>query len=91
MGCNNDYCELEPMHPVERRLDGCFFRVERDGKWVNICFSDLTEQERKDVIANKGELWIQTLAIHLAERLRSIGDELDLYMVDGEVTTDEDH
>lgn len=84
MGCTKDYCELEKEYPVQRELDGCFFRVERDGKWQNICFSDLTAQERKKVTAEKNALWLQSLAIRLAERLRSIGDELDLYMVDDE-------
>ena len=29
--------------PVSRNLDGVFYRVVRDGKYVNLCFSDLTE------------------------------------------------
>lgn len=84
MGCTNDRGELDREYPVKRELDGCFFRVERNGKWQNICFSDLTEQERKKVTAEKNALWLQSLANHLAERLRAIGDELDLYMVDDE-------
>lgn len=28
---------------MQRNLDGVYFRVERDGKWQNICFSDLTK------------------------------------------------
>ena len=27
-------------------LDGVYFRVKRNGKWDNICFSDLTEDEQ---------------------------------------------
>lgn len=33
---------------INRELDGCYFRIQRDGKWQNICFSDLTEIERDD-------------------------------------------
>ena len=56
MTCNNDYCEIERTdtkqedYPTKRNLDGCYFRVERDGKWTNLCFSDMTDTERgKDV------------------------------------------
>lgn len=27
-----------------RDMDGVYFRVERDGKWCNICFSDRTNR-----------------------------------------------
>ena len=30
------------MEKVVRNLDGFYLRVERDGKWVNRCFTDLT-------------------------------------------------
>lgn len=23
---------------INRELDGCYFRIQRDGKWQNICF-----------------------------------------------------
>ena len=40
---------------MNRNLDGVYFRVERDGKWQNICFSDLTTSEREEVLAGKDE------------------------------------
>ena len=30
---------------MDRNLDGVYFRVQRDGKWGNTCFSDLTQEE----------------------------------------------
>ena len=30
---------------TKRNLDGIYFRVQRDGKWGNTCFSDLTQEE----------------------------------------------
>lgn len=36
-----------------RNLDGCYFRVKREGKWQNICFSDLTKDERDEVTNGK--------------------------------------
>lgn len=31
---------------MNRNLDGYYFRVKRDGKWDNICWSDMTDEER---------------------------------------------
>lgn len=30
------------MYPKKRNLDGVYFRVERDGKWENVCFTSIT-------------------------------------------------
>lgn len=61
-----------------RNLDGFYFRVERNGKWQSICFSDLTEDEMREVIKNKSTDWLQNLAIGLGKVIRDIGDQLDL-------------
>lgn len=71
----HDYCEIIP---EKRDLDGAYFRVERDGKWQNICFSDLTETERNKIMGNKGVPWLMEMANHLAERLHDLGDQLDI-------------
>lgn len=84
MNCNNDYCEVERTdsaakeYPIIRNLDGCYFRVERDGKHENICFSDLTEQERGVILSGKGVPWLISLVEHLADTLRAIGDAFDI-------------
>ena len=31
---------------IKRDLDGFYLRVNRDGKWCNLCFTDLTEEEQ---------------------------------------------
>jgi len=83
MVCNGDYCEIERKdkqdYPTIRNLDGCYFRVERDGKWLNICFSDMTEQERGKVMAGKGIPWFMSLAGHLADTLHAFGDAFGIY------------
>ena len=61
-----------------RELDGFYFRVERNGKWQSICFSDLTEDEMREVIKDKSVDWLQSLAIGLGKTIRDIGDQLDL-------------
>ena len=77
MTCNNDYCEIEK-YPEKRDLDGCYFRVERNGKWENLCFSDMTETERNKVMAEKNILWLAQLCQHLANAIREIGDTFDI-------------
>ena len=68
------------MANVKRNLDGCYFRVERDGKWVNICFSDLSEQEREKLFGknDRSAEWWKSLAYHLGDCLREIGEQLDI-------------
>lgn len=41
------------MSKKQRNLDGVYFRVQRDGKWLNICYSDMTEDERNTVIYDR--------------------------------------
>jgi len=61
-----------------RNLDGIYFRVCRDDKWENICFSDLTHEEMENVMKNKDIDWLKSLCIQLGRRIRSIGDELGI-------------
>ena len=46
---------------VVRNLDVFYLRVERDGKWVNRCFTDLTLQEQQD--------WLKRLSMDGKRRL----------------------
>lgn len=41
------------MSKKQRNLDGVYFRVRRDGKWLNVCYSDMTEDERNTVIYDR--------------------------------------
>lgn len=84
MSCNDGYCEIErkdtnqETYPTKRNLDGCYFRVEREGKWMNLCFSDMTETERGKVMADKAVPWFISLCNHLANTLHAIGDAFDI-------------
>lgn len=57
-----------------RDMDGVYFRVERDGKWKNICFSDLTKEEREPLLANKSPEWLRSLCNILADFLYEAGE-----------------
>ena len=40
---------------MNRNLDGYYFRVKRDGKWDNVCRSDMTDEERDEQMTNRSE------------------------------------
>ena len=65
-------------YPKKRDLDGVYFRTLRDEKWCDICFSDLTEEERRKVMETRSIEWVKDLANILANAIRDIGDQLDL-------------
>ena len=62
-----------------RNLDGIYFRVQRDDKWQDICFSDLTEAEMYDIMDSKPEGWLKKMCVILANTLYGVGKELDLH------------
>ena len=63
---------------MNRELDGVYFRVERDGKWQSICFSDLTEEERERVCEGRSAKWFKSLADPLADCIKEIGEQFDI-------------
>ena len=64
---------------MDRGLDGCYFRVQRDGRrYESVCFSDLTVEDRTRVMEGRSGAWLRSLCHHLAERLRAVGDEFDI-------------
>ncbi len=69
----------EPNYPVARNLDTVYNRVLRHGKPVNRCFTDLTAEEQQEFLSRFGEEGAKRLCLILAEHLRAIGDQLNLY------------
>lgn len=63
---------------MNRNLDGIYFRINRDGRWQNICYSDLTKEERDKVCEGRGREWLRSVADILADRLKEIGDQFDI-------------
>lgn len=63
---------------MNRNLDGVYFRVKRNGKWDNICFSDLSETEKVDVLKNKDIDQVKSLCMILGKKIREIGDQFDI-------------
>lgn len=69
---------MNDTYPTIRDLDGLYFRIKRGDKWVEICFTDMTDAERKGVMEGRSAEWLGSLALCLADRLREIADELDI-------------
>ena len=63
---------------MNRELDGVYFRIERNGKWQSICFSDLTEEEKEKVCIGRSKEWFKSLAYHLADCIKEIGEQFDI-------------
>lgn len=54
-------------YPVKRDLDGIYFRVCRDGKWQNVCMTDLSKEEFEDITADREFEWLESACGHLAD------------------------
>lgn len=64
---------------MNRHLDGIYFRVKRGENWENVCFSDLTPEEREDLKSKDRSLeWWKNVACVLADALKRIGDEFGI-------------
>ena len=63
---------------MNRNLDGIYFRIKRNEKYESICFSDLTETERDEICKDRPAEWYKSVAYHLADRIKAIGDTFDI-------------
>ena len=48
---------------MNRELDGCYFRIVRDGVGRSVCFTDLTKEERTALLAEKDEQSYEIYAV----------------------------
>ena len=69
---------FEGNYPVVRDLDGVYFRVPRDGRMVPLCWTDLTDGEREELGKGRPLSWWKSMAMHLGDQLRNVGDMLDV-------------
>ncbi len=67
---------------LKRNLDGVYFRVEREGKFQSICYSDLTDAEMDEVIKDWPADSLRRMCKVLGQALRNIGDAAELVMVE---------
>lgn len=63
---------------MNRNLDSIYFRVERNGKHENVCFSDLEPNEIEEIGAGRSAEWWKNVALHLKQQLNIIGEACNL-------------
>lgn len=64
---------------MDRKLDGMFFRVKRDGKWENVCISDMTDEEMETAVFKYHHAkYFKQVIKNLAHSLKELGDQFDL-------------
>ena len=64
---------------MNRELDGIYYRVKRDDKWQNICFSDLTPDEREKLLEGVEDVeYLKSLCYHLADVIKEIGEQFNI-------------
>lgn len=68
--------------PIPRELDGIYYRAERDGKWCNRCFTDLTTDEQEEMIKKYDAEGLKRMVMLLAKILRDIGDTFNIVAKD---------
>lgn len=74
-----------------RDLDRVYFRIhEQDDTYDNVCFSDLTEDEQDKMLENRSAEWLKSMCKHLANTIRTIGDQFDLVAAGEAIEDDED-
>lgn len=62
---------------MNRELDGCYFRIVRDGVGQSVCFTDLTKEERDILLAEKDTHFLKNLCCYLADRIQELGDIIE--------------
>lgn len=78
-------------YPTPCNMDHCYYKVQRAcKKEEKLCFSDLTYQERQDVLSGYDKDAVVGLACHLAECLHQAGIAISKYKEKMFRTTDEE-
>jgi hypothetical protein len=63
-----------------RNLSGIYFRSKDEvtGKYDNVVFEDLTEDEQDRMMEGRGEEWLKSLVKQLSNTLNNIGEQFDI-------------
>ena len=61
------------MEEIIRDLDGYYFRIKRNEKWQNICFTDMTRAEALGVMEGRSDEWLNSLYDGLIKLLQELG------------------
>ena len=70
--------EEKKSYPKVRNLDGCYYRVERDGESMTLSFTDLTKAEQNKFLDKLDVIGLKRMTLMFAEILRAVGDTFDI-------------
>lgn len=73
--------ETEEKYPQLRWLDSVYVDVEREGKVVKRCFTDLSNEEQKAHLDSLTPEQVESLCMLMAGAVRGIGDIYGLSFV----------
>lgn len=68
----------------KRELCGIYFRVERNGKFEDVCFTDMTEKEQLATLNGLSFEASKKMCMWLARVVRTLGDRFDISAEKGE-------
>lgn len=71
---------------MNHNLDGIYFRVKRDNRWQNICFTDLTNEETNTILEDRTEVWL----LSMLEVLLNVYDKVISVVSDEELNSIKD-
>ena len=73
-----------------RNLSGVYLRTKSvQGKWENICFEEIPEEQRRAILFTKDEAWKDRLIEILAETINRIGEAYGAYVDEDEEDSEE--
>ena len=65
---------------TKRNLSEIYFRVKNKetGEYDNIVFEDLIEEQQDEMLDDRSEEWLKSLAKQLANTINNIGEQFDI-------------
>lgn len=74
-------------YPKKKNLDGMFFRLERNGKFEDVCITDMTDDEFYRIAEKNGKERMTMIADGLRRALIDIANQ---FGIEGYYGTDDD-
>lgn len=64
-------------YPKPYEMDGIYYRIKRNGKWGNVCVSDMTAEERSELFGGSDPKYLLVVIKGLSDALREVGRFLE--------------
>lgn len=69
-------------YPKQRGIDGIYYRVNRNDKQEDVCFTDLTVDEQKRMLETLDNEALKKTCLILADTVRAVGDLYNICFVE---------